>query len=78
MFLTKVENNVSIISSNRQKDVCNFYGIIGHTIEKCYKKHGYPLNRNLETKNMSAVNQVQANTQQVTTLIRSLCFSKPR
>ena len=28
--------------SNNNGKVCTYYGINGHTIEKCYRKHGYP------------------------------------
>nr|GMD82593.1 uncharacterized protein LOC109166032 [Ipomoea batatas] len=47
--------------NNKPKHVgsyCRFTRIIGHTIEKCYKKHGYALGG----RNIGLPNQVQANT----------------
>ncbi|XP_019172610.1 PREDICTED: uncharacterized protein LOC109168019 [Ipomoea nil] len=40
-------NNKKKFTNNGGKNVpkCTFCGMIGHTIEKCYKKHGYPLGR---------------------------------
>lgn len=27
---------------NNKRPTCTHYGFIGHTVDKCYKKHGYP------------------------------------
>lgn len=35
------KRNPNIGSGNRNAK-CTFCGMTGHTIEKCYKKHGYP------------------------------------
>ncbi|XP_019172093.1 PREDICTED: uncharacterized protein LOC109167527 [Ipomoea nil] len=62
-FFTKYENSSKrSFSGQKQKPVCSYCGYTGHTIDKCYKKHGYPpgWKRN---KNSGAVNQVQAAVQ---------------
>lgn len=27
----------------KERPLCTYYGLIGHTVERCYKLHGYPL-----------------------------------
>ena len=31
-----------IIANTWKRPTCTFYGFPGHTVKKCYKKHGYP------------------------------------
>ena len=31
-----------IYKNNNNKKICTHCGINGHTVENCYKKHGYP------------------------------------
>ncbi|XP_019171424.1 PREDICTED: uncharacterized protein LOC109166979 [Ipomoea nil] len=35
-------NGKKYTNNGGSKPKCTFYGMIGHTIDKCYKKHGYP------------------------------------
>ncbi|XP_019159678.1 PREDICTED: uncharacterized protein LOC109156280 [Ipomoea nil] len=58
VFFTKYENK------QKQKPVCSFCGYTGHTIEKCYKKNGYPPGWKPRNKGMGAVNQVQSTPQE--------------
>ncbi|XP_019193357.1 PREDICTED: uncharacterized protein LOC109187551 [Ipomoea nil] len=44
----------------KQKPVCSYCGYTGHTIDKCYKKHGYPPGWKSRNKNSGSVNQAQA------------------
>lgn len=42
-FFTRHDNNNKrSFLGQRQKPVCSFCGYTGHTIDKHYKKHGYP------------------------------------
>ena len=43
--------------------VCTYYGKIGHTVEVCYKKHGFP--PHFKFKNASAENVFQDDTYDV-------------
>ncbi|XP_019176590.1 PREDICTED: uncharacterized protein LOC109171934 [Ipomoea nil] len=63
VFFTKYEGKKSY-PNQKQKPVCSFCGYTGHTIEKCYKKHGYPPSWKPRNKGMGAVNQVQSNLQE--------------
>ena len=47
IFLAKGGRNAFFSSNSRfnpqgKKPVCSYCGTSGHTIDKCYKKHGYP------------------------------------
>ena len=33
----------SIVGRGNSSKVCSFYGKVGHLVDSCYKKHGYPL-----------------------------------
>ncbi|XP_019169576.1 PREDICTED: uncharacterized protein LOC109165318 [Ipomoea nil] len=37
-----VLNNFNGKRNNASKPKCTFCGMLGHTVDKCYKKHGYP------------------------------------
>ena len=38
----------------KERLVCSHYGITGHTMEKCYKLHRYPLGYKAKGKNLKA------------------------
>ncbi|XP_019170460.1 PREDICTED: uncharacterized protein LOC109166032 [Ipomoea nil] len=63
VFFTKHENK-KFFPNQKQKPVCSFCGYTGHTIEKCYKKHGYPPGWKPRNKGVGTVNQVQSNPQE--------------
>ncbi|KAL5560669.1 hypothetical protein UlMin_036880 [Ulmus minor] len=35
-------SNYNVSKGRREKPVCTYCGYYGHTVDKCYKKHGYP------------------------------------
>lgn len=39
----QTKNNPKPSSTKKDRPLCTNYGILGHTIDKCYKLHGYPL-----------------------------------
>ena len=41
----------------KERPICNHYGVIGNTVDKCYKIHGYPPRYKSKLKN-SLANQV--------------------
>ncbi|XP_019173878.1 PREDICTED: uncharacterized protein LOC109169450 [Ipomoea nil] len=41
-FTIADNNNRRTFSNQKQKLVCSYCGYTGHTIDKCYKKNGYP------------------------------------
>jgi len=48
-------------SQKKERHVCTHWGYSGHTIEKCYKLHGYPLGykpRQRNNVNQSKSNQI--------------------
>lgn len=49
-----------------KKPMCSYCNYTGHTIEKCYKKHGYPPGLKPRAKNSGTVNQVQVSENAVT------------
>nr|GMC49423.1 uncharacterized protein LOC109151977 [Ipomoea batatas] len=51
-------------SNNKPKVVCSYCGFTGHTIEKCYKKHGYPPGWKPRGKNIGSANQIHGNAQE--------------
>ncbi|XP_019177726.1 PREDICTED: uncharacterized protein LOC109172932 [Ipomoea nil] len=46
-------------NNSNKKPICSYFGYTGHTIEKCYKKHGYPPGWMPRNRNTGSVNQVQ-------------------
>ncbi|GMI99394.1 hypothetical protein HRI_003608700 [Hibiscus trionum] len=56
----RVDNNWRKPPSNfNKKPVCSHCGIVGHTVDKCYRKHGFP--PGYKTRNQSSkVNQVHS------------------
>ncbi|XP_019177871.1 PREDICTED: uncharacterized protein LOC109173068 [Ipomoea nil] len=63
-FFTRANNSRRAFPNQKQKPVCSFCGYTGHTIEKCYKKNGYPPGWKPRNKGMSSVNQVQGPVQE--------------
>lgn len=46
--------------SGSRRPVCVFCGLQGHTVEKCYKKHGYPPGYKPKTKqHVGSINQLE-------------------
>ena len=37
-----VTSSYNSYKGNKDKPLCTYCGFYGHTIDKCYKKHGYP------------------------------------
>ncbi|KAL5553907.1 hypothetical protein UlMin_041308 [Ulmus minor] len=35
-------SNYNVSKGRREKPICTYCGYYGHTVDKCYKKHGYP------------------------------------
>ncbi|XP_019158327.1 PREDICTED: uncharacterized protein LOC109155052 [Ipomoea nil] len=66
VFLAQTSGNNSgskkFYSNGNKKPVCTFCGFTRHTVEKCYKKHGYPPGWKPRTKSGGAINQMQLNT----------------
>ncbi|XP_019167273.1 PREDICTED: uncharacterized protein LOC109163006 [Ipomoea nil] len=69
-------NNVRrfIPNSANKYSKCTYCGMIGHTIERCYKKHGYPLGwipgyktKNKQTQNLGNTISAYVITNQPTT-----------
>ncbi|XP_031126844.1 uncharacterized protein LOC116029094 isoform X2 [Ipomoea triloba] len=50
------QNYKRFIGGNK-RPVCTFCGFTGHTEDKCYKKHGYPLGWKPKSRNQGSVNQ---------------------
>ncbi|XP_019175879.1 PREDICTED: uncharacterized protein LOC109171267 [Ipomoea nil] len=65
VFFSQTGNNSGakkFYPNGSKKLVCTYCGFTGHTIEKCYKKHGYP-GWKPRSKNVGAINQVQVAAQ---------------
>nr|GMD47373.1 uncharacterized protein LOC109179345 [Ipomoea batatas] len=60
VFLSQaVGNNLGpkkFYSNGNKKPVCTYCGLTGHTIEKCYKKHGYPPGWRPRNRNAGVIN----------------------
>uniref|UniRef100_A0A803NFI1 Integrase catalytic domain-containing protein n=1 Tax=Cannabis sativa TaxID=3483 RepID=A0A803NFI1_CANSA len=50
-------------SQRRNRPFCTHCNILGHTIEKCYKIHGYPPGYNKNKGKEAAVNQIQTSSE---------------
>jgi len=50
----------------KEMPVCTHCGFHGHTIDKCYKLHGYPPGFKSKQRNPSHTNSVHINSHQVT------------
>ena len=52
---TKTQNFTNGGSNGKGKDrlMCTHYGKLGHTIDKCYKLHGFPLGYKSKNKSMA-------------------------
>ncbi|XP_031096896.1 uncharacterized protein LOC116001145 [Ipomoea triloba] len=71
-FFTKSENNNRRSFPNqKQRPVCSYCGYTGHTIERCYKKHGYPPGWKPRNRNLPSANQVQTSVQETDSLENS-------
>ena len=46
-------------NNKKERPLCTHYNMLGHTIDKCYKLHGYPLG--YKPKGRSSANQVTCN-----------------
>ncbi|XP_019156439.1 PREDICTED: uncharacterized protein LOC109153113 [Ipomoea nil] len=46
-------------NNNNKKPIFSYCGFTGHTIEKCYKKHGYPPGWKQRNRSVGFANQVQ-------------------
>ncbi|XP_019150308.1 PREDICTED: uncharacterized protein LOC109147116 [Ipomoea nil] len=65
-FFTKSDNNGRRAFPNqKQKPVCSYCGYTRHTIDKCYKKHGYPPGWKPKNKGVGSANQSQVSVQEV-------------
>nr|GMD70433.1 uncharacterized protein LOC109157055 [Ipomoea batatas] len=61
-FLTRSDNNSRRpFSTQKQKPVCSYCGYTGHTVEKCYEKHGYPPGWKPRNRSMGSANQQERN-----------------
>ncbi|XP_019159968.1 PREDICTED: uncharacterized protein LOC109156569 [Ipomoea nil] len=74
-FFTKVDGKKSF-HNQKQKPVCSFCGYTGHTIDKCYKKHGYPPGWKSRSKGMGSANQIQISEQETGTVESGFPFSQ--
>nr|GME05050.1 uncharacterized protein LOC109168309 [Ipomoea batatas] len=67
VFLSQAAGNnlgpKKFYSNGNKKSVCTYCGLTGHTVEKCYKKHGYPPGWRPRNRNAGAINQIQLATQ---------------
>ncbi|XP_019190006.1 PREDICTED: uncharacterized protein LOC109184460 [Ipomoea nil] len=63
-FLANSGNNRKFYPNQKPKPVCSYYGYTWHTIDKCYKKHGYPPGWKPRNKSMGSANQVQSSSQE--------------
>ncbi|XP_019173806.1 PREDICTED: uncharacterized protein LOC109169379 [Ipomoea nil] len=64
VFFTKADDGSKRTFSNpKQKPVCSYCGYTGHTVEKCYKKHGYPPGWKPRNKGWGSSTQVQSSVQ---------------
>jgi hypothetical protein len=71
--------------NRKERPIWTHYGLLGHTVEKCYKLHGYPPGYKFTRgKNISSANQVSDSDvpqlpltseqcQQLLTMLRSKC-----
>lgn len=48
--------------NNRQTPICTYCGLIGYTVDKGYKKFGYPIGYKNPNANKAAVNSFGSNT----------------
>ena len=48
-------------NNKRERPLCTHYNMLGHTVEKCYKLHGYPLGYKHKGKANATANQVSSN-----------------
>ncbi|XP_019160481.1 PREDICTED: uncharacterized protein LOC109157055 [Ipomoea nil] len=64
-FFTKGDiHNKKGYSNQKPKPVCSFCGYTSHTVEKCYKKHGYPPGWKPRNKSAASANQIQTSLQE--------------
>ena len=58
--MTYVPNMIHIYPNNKkgkELPICSHCGVVGHTVDKCYKIHGYPSRYKPKSRN-AQVNQV--------------------
>uniref|UniRef100_A0A2N9G1L7 Conserved oligomeric Golgi complex subunit 6 n=1 Tax=Fagus sylvatica TaxID=28930 RepID=A0A2N9G1L7_FAGSY len=63
-LLSRFDNNKQsqYYKRDNNKPTCSHCGFKGHTMEKCYKLHGYPPGFQKKSKSVAAVNQVSGPT----------------
>ena len=57
-FFSRMENGKQYQYGRKDKPICSHCGYKGHTAEKCYKLHGYPLGFQSRNKATPTANQV--------------------
>lgn len=50
------------MSGNNKRASCTYRGLLGHTVDKCYKKHGYLSGYKPKQKNYPSANQLSTIT----------------
>ncbi|XP_019160476.1 PREDICTED: uncharacterized protein LOC109157049 [Ipomoea nil] len=76
-FFTKADNNNRRPFSNqKQKPVCSYCGYTGHTIDKCYKKNGYPPGWKPRNKGFGSAKQIQGSVQETGSLEANSSFTQ--
>ena len=58
---SKGNSNWNKGNGKKERPFCTHYNMLGHTIEKCYKLHGYPLGYKPKGKSTVNANQVSFN-----------------